>query len=196
MTSLYKYKMIDTSDISNKYNLINERIKKINKKIIKYDTINHKFYNVPIIRAGIICINVSYEDIFNRGKFFLVKNTHKWGFPKGHIEPGESYYECACREFYEETGIPAAFEHYKYFYINMATVYFITFTNEFTSNIENIISKDEITDNKWIAYNDINTLNSQKNTNIGVSNFYKLWTHIDDLTYLNVIRAPATLAFA
>ena len=44
-------------------------------------------------------------DIQNK-KYFLVKGkkSNKWGFPKGHMEEGESEIDTARREFYEETG--------------------------------------------------------------------------------------------
>lgn len=39
--------------------------------------------------------------------FLLLKNARHgtWGFPKGHLEPGESLQEAALREVEEETGI-------------------------------------------------------------------------------------------
>lgn len=44
------------------------------------------------------------------GEIFLLlvkpfKKKEVWGLPKGHVEPGESYDECAHREVFEETGI-------------------------------------------------------------------------------------------
>jgi len=35
----------------------------------------------------------------------LGKKSYKWGFPKGHMENGETEEQTAIREFYEETGI-------------------------------------------------------------------------------------------
>lgn len=42
----------------------------------------------------------------DRVRFLLVKNRNaNWGFPKGHIEMGETKYDAARREVLEETGI-------------------------------------------------------------------------------------------
>ena len=44
-----------------------------------------------------------------RGKKVLIvrakRNPRDWIFPKGHVEPGESLAETACRELAEEAGI-------------------------------------------------------------------------------------------
>ncbi len=37
--------------------------------------------------------------------FLLLKHKTYWGFPKGHVEEGESELDTALRELYEETGI-------------------------------------------------------------------------------------------
>ena len=53
-----------------------------------------------VIQAGAIAM---------RGKKVLIvrakKNPRDWIFPKGHVEPGESLAETACRELAEEAGI-------------------------------------------------------------------------------------------
>lgn len=40
-------------------------------------------------------------------KFLLIRNKRSahWGFPKGHVEPGETEEETAIREVFEETGL-------------------------------------------------------------------------------------------
>lgn len=44
--------------------------------------------------------------IENDGKILLVfQNNGFWGFPKGHVEDGESEAETAIREVFEETGL-------------------------------------------------------------------------------------------
>ena len=48
--------------------------------------------------------------VFRRGaegvRFLLIRDSYKnWGFPKGHLEPGEPPAEAARREVTEETGL-------------------------------------------------------------------------------------------
>lgn len=53
------------------------------------------------------CGAVVFKTDNNKVQFLLIKNkrsTH-WGFPKGHIEHGESKVETAVREVLEETGL-------------------------------------------------------------------------------------------
>ena len=53
-----------------------------------------------IKKCGIILYNERIQ------KYFLVygRKSKKWGFPKGHMENGETEKETALREFFEETG--------------------------------------------------------------------------------------------
>ncbi|MDA1013618.1 MAG: NUDIX domain-containing protein [Planctomycetota bacterium] len=38
-------------------------------------------------------------------EFLLMKHRDRWDLPKGHVEAGESDFDCAFRELHEETGI-------------------------------------------------------------------------------------------
>lgn len=57
----------------------------------------------PSISAGVILIRRQQGAL----QVFLVQNatTGSWGFPKGHIEAGETIPEAARREAQEETGL-------------------------------------------------------------------------------------------
>ena len=53
----------------------------------------------------VTCVMISKEET----KEVLVQNRKKsypgWSFPGGHVEKGESFYDCAVRETKEETGL-------------------------------------------------------------------------------------------
>ena len=59
-----------------------------------------------VIRAGVVLTNSDSTKIL-----VVVNNDNasetKFGLPKGHLEPGETIYQCATRELREETGILA-----------------------------------------------------------------------------------------
>lgn len=40
-----------------------------------------------------------------RGEWLMMRRYARWDLPKGHVEPGESFDECASREIEEETGV-------------------------------------------------------------------------------------------
>ena len=57
----------------------------------------------PVLAAGVL--------LWRRGakgpEFLLLRNAHHqtWGFPKGHLDPGESLQRAALRELEEETAV-------------------------------------------------------------------------------------------
>lgn len=56
------------------------------------------------------CGAVLYRRRGEKIEFLLILNRKPgaaghWGFPKGHVEPGETETETACREIREETGL-------------------------------------------------------------------------------------------
>lgn len=52
------------------------------------------------------CGLVAYKQIGNENYYLIIKSLNgDVGFPKGHMEPGESELETAIRELKEETGI-------------------------------------------------------------------------------------------
>jgi 8-oxo-dGTP pyrophosphatase MutT (NUDIX family) len=68
--------------------------------------------------------------IFTKNKQNVVivrnKTNKKWGFPKGHGNPGETIYDCAFREVYEETGIDLLkTKCVLYNYVNLSGYYYI-----------------------------------------------------------------------
>ena len=87
-----------------------EDMKKIAKKLnkIRSKTDSNKKYQFDPIRegnvhrsAGIIPYIVENDEL----KFLLLKSNVGWGFPKGHLEKGETGIAAAKRETKEETGL-------------------------------------------------------------------------------------------
>jgi bis(5'-nucleosidyl)-tetraphosphatase len=135
---------------------------------------NNKIKHIPIIGAGIICININ--NVTGRHKLFLMQYNKKWGFPKGHINANESYTDCAKREFYEETGI-AIGQNFKYFFISNKIVYFIIYTDQFCYDINNVITKNEVSRLSWMDIKDINNkkIYDYSDTNIGIKHFCQIF---------------------
>ncbi|MDR0724283.1 MAG: NUDIX domain-containing protein [Endomicrobium sp.] len=53
------------------------------------------------------CGAIVYKIKYNNPVFVLVKTVqgNRWGFPKGHVEKGETEKQTTIREIFEETGI-------------------------------------------------------------------------------------------
>lgn len=57
--------------------------------------------------GGVVFRVTSQEDGAPRPVFLLIRDSYRnWGFPKGHLEPGEPAEVAALREVREETGLP------------------------------------------------------------------------------------------
>lgn len=63
-------------------------------------------YNIDCLYES-SCGAVVFREENGKTKYLLIRNRRSahWGFPKGHIEPGESDEETAIREVLEETGL-------------------------------------------------------------------------------------------
>ena len=49
---------------------------------------------------------VVYKEVDGKRLYLIIRQTNQdYGFPKGHIEDGESEFDAAIRELYEETGV-------------------------------------------------------------------------------------------
>ena len=60
------------------------------------------------LKAVVSCGAVVWKLIDGKFCLLLVKPFKKkevWGIPKGHVEDGESFIDCAHREVFEETGL-------------------------------------------------------------------------------------------
>lgn len=104
------------------------------------------------------CGAVVFRDIRGEVRFLLIKNRRSahWGFPKGHIEQGETKEETALREVLEETGIHLSIiEGYesvsKYKIRNRIEKQVSIFVGT-TKDTSTVIQKSEIEDYIWLTY--------------------------------------------
>tara|TARA_Y100000590_G_scaffold449788_1_gene588475 strand:+ start:5629 stop:6558 length:930 start_codon:yes stop_codon:yes gene_type:complete len=154
-------KTIHTNDFDYLWNNLWEKTAK--KKIYQkeYNESKNKF--IKIQKLGYI------NKLFDIGSEY---DTPEWEFPKGRKNINESNYECAVREFYEETGIDkdnytildninsihddfigTNNMNYKHiFYLSMIKNKDII--NYYNSNISNIKSKNEIEEIQWYTWTD------------------------------------------
>lgn len=104
------------------------------------------------------CGAVVYRFINNELRYLLIKNrrsTH-WGFPKGHVEKGETSEETAIREVLEETGIhiqivPQFASKSEYTIqgrVEKSVVIYLANTRDTQTTIQ----KEEIEDYIWLNY--------------------------------------------
>lgn len=104
------------------------------------------------------CGAVVFKDLGGIRKFLLIKNKRSahWGFPKGHIERGETCQQTAKREVLEETGL----------HINIIDGYSSTSEYKIAGKVEKrvtiflasttdsktLIQQEEIDDYIWLDY--------------------------------------------
>ena len=106
------------------------------------------------------CGAVIFREEQNERKFLLIRNRRSahWGFPKGHIELGETEEETAIREVFEETGlkiriVPGFVKKSEYTIqgkIEKSVSIFLAETDE----TEYKLQEEEIEECGWFAYND------------------------------------------
>ncbi len=122
--------------------------------------------------------------VFNKGKVLVEKSLHGfYGFPKGHIEEGETYEECAVRETFEETGIKVFIDpkySFKVTYLLQEkypkqVIYFIAFLNG-SDQIE--IQESEVESACWVDVSKVREM-------LSFENLKSLWDEVY-IKYLEV----------
>lgn len=114
---------------------------------------------IQIMQYEKSCGVIIYRDSNDTIEFLVVrskKNGH-WGFPKGHVEEGETEHETAKREVLEETGLEISVnnefrESICYSpakHVSKEVVFFISKYSH--GNV--LVQKEEILDYKWLSYN-------------------------------------------
>jgi 8-oxo-dGTP pyrophosphatase MutT (NUDIX family) len=71
-----------------------------------------------------------------RGEILIIFRRSKWDLPKGHLEKGETFEQCALREVKEETGLQ-----------NLSVVRFIGTTEH--EYYDNFVNADVIKETQW-----------------------------------------------
>ncbi len=104
------------------------------------------------------CGAVVYRAINGETRYLLIKNRRSanWGFPKGHIEQGETREETAAREVLEETGIHITIipdfvstsEYTIQGRVEKSVTIFLASTNDTQTKIQ----REEIEDYVWLNY--------------------------------------------
>ncbi|MBO5060741.1 MAG: NUDIX domain-containing protein [Clostridia bacterium] len=92
-------------------------------------------------------------------EYFLLLNKKgnamgHWGFPKGHVEDGETEYETAAREIFEETGLLVVFCGHKRVVsnyspksgVNKDVVYFLATPR---NDVKVRLQKEEVAEYRW-----------------------------------------------
>ncbi len=104
------------------------------------------------------CGAVVYRMINGELRYLLIKNKRSanWGFPKGHIEPGETKEETAMREVLEETGvhihIHPGFVSRSEYTIQGKVEKSVSIFVAGTTDTQTVIQQEEIEDYIWLDY--------------------------------------------
>ena len=104
------------------------------------------------------CGAVVYRDIKGEVRYLLIKNKRSahWGFPNGHIEPGETKQQTAVREVLEETGIHVklinGFESVSKYKIQNKIEKVVSIFVGTTNDTSTCIQPEEIEDYIWLTY--------------------------------------------
>lgn len=105
--------------------------------------------------------SIIYREKDGQPEFLIVESVlhHTWGFPKGHLEPGETEEDAAKREVAEEVGLHPEFDfnfrretNYPTEEGTMKKVAF--FLSKFVSAQHVVDQKEEILNSKWINLNE------------------------------------------
>jgi len=121
-----------------------------------------------MLRSGIVINNDKYtlNDLINQSNEYEHWNEPEWGFPKGRRNHQESDYDCAIREFHEETGYSHKMLHniqnlipYEEIftgsnYKSYKHKYYIMFMNYKDSLVQYPFEESEVSKLEWKTYDD------------------------------------------
>ena len=112
-------------------------------------------------------------------RLLIVKGAQKWSLPKGHLDRGEKYHQCAMREIHEETNLNISLDINDRFIDIKKYVYYIIYL--YDADQINIKTNDplEIQDVKWASIKDIKHLNCNRQLEYVVSRWDYIKSIID-----------------
>lgn len=114
--------------------------------------------------------------VFNKGNVLIEESLSGfYGFPKGHIEKGESEIECAYRETLEETGIKTKIDSSNRFVISYLVhdkvpkdvIYFIADS----LNDDIVIQEEEVKSSFWAPIDEVRDI-------LTFDNLKELWDRV------------------
>ena len=133
------------------------------------------------------CGAVIYRRIDENIEFLCIshRNDGHWGFPKGHVEKGESEEQTAVREVSEETGLKVTlidgFKASVEYLIKKETmkgvIFFLAEVGNQTINIE----VDEIADYKWSNFEHVKQLLTYKSSKEVLEHAYQYITNYENI---------------
>ena len=119
------------------------------------------------------CGAVVFRNINGEKRFLLIKNKRSahWGFPKGHVEEGETDEQTATREVLEETGLHISifpdFKAKSNYTIQGRIDKTVLIFLATTADTQTVIQQSEIEDYIWLGFDAcLNTLNYENDKNI------------------------------
>lgn len=104
------------------------------------------------------CGAVVFRKINDEYRFLLIKNrrSNNWGFPKGHMEKGETREQTAIREVLEETGVHIKiyknFSYESQYKIGSKIEKRVDVFLASTDDTQTVIQQEEIEDYIWLKY--------------------------------------------
>lgn len=126
--------------------------------------------NFKKIGAGGIIINPE-------GELLIVKGSTKWSLPKGHLEPGEKYHECAMREIQEEANLKVHLSVTDRYIDVKKCVYFIIVLSETERLNLKTNDPDEISEVKWAKIEEISKLDCNRQLDYVINR----WNYIQSI---------------
>lgn len=115
-----------------------------------------------------------------QGRLLIVKGTAKWSLPKGHLDPGEKYHECAMREIQEEANVKIHLEITDRYIDVKKCVYFIIVLSDTEDLKLKTNDPAEISEVKWATLEEIADLDCNRQLDYVVSRWAYIQSIIDN----------------